>query len=131
VTLGQSITTAYRYQQDTINTIQSIFDNYLELQNNITNSFQSMFSRFNSNISNNKSYWNNFLFPQQYTDESNKTIRNITDNTTNCTQRLYDFALTYTENFNKSIEIVQRYYNESVQNYFDFVNKIGRSYSNQ
>jgi hypothetical protein len=55
----------------------------------------------------------------------------MTDHTINCTQRLNDIALTSTETFNKSIEIVQKYYNESVQNYFNFVNKIGRSYYNQ
>ena len=128
--LGQSINTANRYQQETINTMQSIFNNYLELQKNITNTFQSIFTRFVNDTSNNKSYWNNFQFPQEYTDTSNKTNQNITGNTIKCIQRVYDFALTYTENFNKSIEIAQRYYNESVQNYYNFVNKIGRYYSN-
>jgi hypothetical protein len=33
-----------------------------------------------------------------------------------------------TENFNKSIEIAQKYYNDNLQNYFNFVNKIGKSY---
>ncbi|HEX5187386.1 MAG TPA: hypothetical protein VFV86_10905 [Nitrososphaeraceae archaeon] len=33
-----------------------------------------------------------------------------------------------TETFNKSIEIAQNWYNESSENYFNLVNKIGRSY---
>jgi hypothetical protein len=34
--------------------------------------------------------------------------------------------VTSTESFNKSIEMAQKYYNEAVQNYLNFVNKIGR-----
>ena len=66
--------------------MQSIFNNYLELQKNIANTFQSMFTRFVNNTSNNKSYWNNFQFPQEYTDTPNKTNQNITGNTIQCTQ---------------------------------------------
>jgi hypothetical protein len=125
--LDKSIDTANRYQKQTIDTAQSIFNNYLELQKNIVNNFQSVFYRFLDNTS--KSYWNNFQYPRQYTDAYNNTNQTITNNTTNYTQRVNDFALTSTETFNKSIEIAQKYYNESVQNYFNFVNKIGRSYS--
>jgi hypothetical protein len=35
-----------------------------------------------------------------------------------------------TETFNKSIEIAQKYYNDSIQNFFNFLKKIERS-SNQ
>ena len=52
----------------------------------------------------------------------------MTDNTVNATRRINDVVFASTETFNKSIEIAQKYYNESVQNYFNFVNKIGRSY---
>jgi hypothetical protein len=127
--LDKNIDTANRYQQETTNTSQSIFNNYIELQKNIANTFQSAFSRFLDNTS--KSYWNYFQYPQGNTDTYKNTNQTIADNTTNYTQRVNDFALIYAENFNKSIEIAQKYYNESVQNYFDFVNKITRSYSNQ
>jgi hypothetical protein len=126
--LEKSIDTSKNYQQETFNTIQSISNRYFELQNNILNTYQSTFSRYLDDVS--KSNWNNFRFPERYSDIYNKTNQNVTDPAINCTQRLNDFALTYTENFNKSIDIAQRYYNESVQNYFDFVNKITR-YSNQ
>jgi hypothetical protein len=127
----KSINTANRYQQETINTIQSMSNNYVELQKNFLNSFQSVFSRFLNDTYNNKSYSNNFTSPQQYTDAYNKTNQTITNNTINCTRRLNDFAVTSTESFNKSIEIAQKYYNESIQNYINLVNKVGRSYSNQ
>jgi len=57
--------------QETFNTIQSISNNSIELQKNILNTYQSTFSRFLNDIS--KSYWNNYLYPQRYTDMYNKT----------------------------------------------------------
>jgi hypothetical protein len=48
----------------------------------------------------------------------------VTGNTLNATRRINDVVLASAETFNKSIEIAQKYYNESVQNYFNFVNKI-------
>lgn len=69
------------------------------------------------------------MYPQRYTYVYNKTNQNITDNTVNTTRRINDFVLGYTETFNKSIEIAQKYYNESVQNYFNFVNKFQKSYN--
>jgi len=111
--------------------MQSISNSYGELQNNILNTYKSVFSRFLDGVSN-KSNWNNFGFPERYIDVYNKTNQTITDNNTiNCTGRLNEFALTSTESYNKSIEIAQKYYNEFVQNYFNFVNKIGKSYYNQ
>ena len=55
----------------------------------------------------------------------------MTDNTVNATRRINDFVLASAETFNKSIEIAQKYYNESAQNYLNFVNKIEKSYYNQ
>jgi hypothetical protein len=121
----KNIDTANRYQQQTVDTVQSILNNYVELQKNIANTFQSAFSRFLDNTS--KSYWNNFQYPQRYTDTYKNTNQTITENTTNCTQRMNDFALASIESFNKVIEIAQRYYNESIQNYLEFINKVGRS----
>ena len=46
----------------------------------------------------------------------NKSNQNVTDSTVNCIWRINDdIALASTETFNKSIEIAQKYYNESVQ----------------
>ena len=108
--LDKSIDASNKYQQETINT------------------FQSVFSKFLDNTS--KSYWNNYLYPQRYTDVYNKTNQNVTDNTVNATRRINDIALASTETFNKSIEIAQKYYNEAAQNYLNFVNKIEKSYYN-
>ena len=126
--LDKSIDTSNKYQQETINTIQSITNNTIELQKNFANTFQSVFSKFIDDTS--KSYWNNYLYPQRYTDVYNKTNQNVTNNTVNATRRVNDVALASAETFNKSIEIAQKYYNETVQNYLNFVNKIEKSYYN-
>ena len=126
--LDKSINTTNKYQQETINTIQSITNNTIELQKNFANTFQSVFSKFIDDTS--KSYWNNYLYPQRYTDVYNKTNQNVTNNTVNATRRINDIALASTETFNKSIEIAQKYYNEAAQNYLNFVNKIEKSYYN-
>jgi hypothetical protein len=147
--LDKSIDTANKYQQESINTIQSFSNNYIELQKNLLNTFHSVGSKFLDDALD-KSYWNNFIYPERYTDIYNKTNQNITDKTVNATRRLNEFVLTSTETFNKSIEIAEKYYNESVQNtfnksieiaekyynestqkYFNFVKKIGKSFSNQ
>ena len=78
-----------------------------------------------------KSYRNNSPSPQKYTDIYNKANKTITDNTINSTNKINDVVLGSTESFNKSIEIAQKYYNESIQNYFNFLKKIERSSINQ
>src|SRR5687767_1013222 len=126
--LDKSIDTSNKYQQESINTIQSITNNTIKLQRNFANTFQSVFSKFIDDTS--KSYWNNYLYPQRYTDVYNKSNQNVTDNTVNATRRINDIALASAETFNKSIEIAQKYYNEAAQNYLNFVNKIEKSYYN-
>ena len=126
--IDKSIDTSNKYQQESINTIQSITNNTIELQKNFANTFQSVFSKFIDNTS--KSYWNNNLYPQRYTDVYSKTNQNVADNTVNATRRINDVALASAETFNKSIEIAQKYYNETAQNYLNFVNKIEKSYYN-
>ena len=64
--------------------------------------------------------------PQRYTDIYNKTNQTIRDNTVTATNRINDAVLAFTETFNKSIEIAQKYYNDSIQTYFNFLKKIER-----
>jgi hypothetical protein len=126
--LDKSIDTSNKYQQENIDTIQSITNNTIELQKNFTNTFQSVFSKFLDEAS--KSYGNNYLHPQRYTDVYNKTNQYVTNTTVNATRRINDIALASAEAFNKSIEIAQKYYNEAAQNCLNFVNRIEKSYYN-
>jgi hypothetical protein len=128
--LEESIDTVNKYQQESINTVQSISNNYIELQKNLLNTFHSVSLKFLDDALN-KSYLNNFIYTQEYTDAYYKTNKNITDNTVNATRRINEFILVFIETFNKSIEIAQRYYDNSVLNYVTFLNKIGKSFSNQ
>ena len=73
--------------------------------------------------------WNNFIIPSKYTNVYNKINQNLTDNTTNAINPVNDIILGYSEIFNKSIEVSQKYYNDSVQYYFNFINKVERPYN--
>jgi hypothetical protein len=103
--LEKNINIANKYRQQNIKTIQSISSNYVE------------------------SYWSKFIYPQGYTDVYSNTNENITNNTINATRRINDYVLEYTETVNKCMEIAQKYYNDSVQNFFSFVNEVQKSYS--
>jgi uncharacterized protein YlaN (UPF0358 family) len=117
--IDKSIDTTNRYQQMTIHTIQSISNNYIELQNNILNIYQSAFSRFINDTFNNKSYWNNFVIAEQTFNIYNKISQNIIDNTINNTRTIHEFIVENIETFSKSIEIAQKYYNNGIKNYFN------------
>ena len=62
--------------------------------------------------------------PQRYSEAYNKNNQNAIDNTINATRKSHELILASTESFNKSIEISQEYYNDSVKNYFNFVNRL-------
>lgn len=127
--LEKSIDLADKYQQQIINTIKAISNNFVEAQKNFLYNYQPEFSKYlDDTYTTTKSLWKNFRLPENYANVYNKTYHKITDHTINCTERVNDFALISSETFDKSIEIAQKYYNELVENYFNFVNKIGRSY---
>ena len=124
VSLEKSLDTANSYQQQNINTIQSISNNYIKLQKNILNTYQSVFSKFID-----KSYWNKFIDPQGYTDVYNNTNQNITDNTINAIRIINECVFVYTKTVNICMEIAQKYYDDSVQKFFSFVNNFLSFYS--
>ena len=61
----KSIDGSNKYQQQTINRVQTMLSNYMELQNNIFNNYQAIFSKLIDDTS--KSYWNNFINGERYT----------------------------------------------------------------
>jgi hypothetical protein len=125
----KSIDITNRYQQQIIKAIKATADNYNQLQKNMLNTYQSAFSKFiNDTSDNNKSY--NFAVLEQVKVYS-KINQSIIDSSINNTRTIHEFLAEYTEIFNKSIELAQEYYNDEIKNYFNFVNNIGKSYSNQ
>jgi hypothetical protein len=128
--LENSVDTFRKYQEQINKTIQEVTQNSIELQKNILNTYQSSYAQFWDNINNN-SYWKNFNIPQRYSETSDTVNKNIQNCTVNATNFLNEIAVSGMENFNKSVELTQRYYNDIVQNNFNYTQKIGRSYNRQ
>jgi hypothetical protein len=123
--IEKNLKIANLYQEQIYNIIKRLSDNYIEAQKNFLYNFQPEFSRFLDKIYN-KYNWTDFRFSERYTNIYNKTNQNISDQAITCSQRLNNFALISTESFKKSIEITQKYYDEYIQNYLNFINKTGR-----
>ena len=117
-------------QEQISKTIQEILNNTIELQKNVFDTYQSSYTQFFDNINNN-SYWKNFNIPQRYSETYNTLNKNLQDYTVNATNCINKIAVGSIENFNKSIELTQRYYNDIVQNNFDYARKIERSSYNR
>jgi hypothetical protein len=123
--LDKSIDITNRYQQQIIKSIKATTDNYSQLQNNILNSYQSAFSKFiNDTSDNNKSY--NFAALEQL-KMYNKINQNVIDSTINTTRTTHELLTEYIEIFNKLIELGQEYYSDGIKNYFKFGKKIERT----
>jgi gas vesicle protein len=120
-----------RKNQEQINkTIQEISKNAIEFQKNVFDTYQSSYAQFFDNFNNN-SYWRNFNIPQRYSETYDTLNKNIQNYTVNATNFINEIAVGGIENFNKSIELTQRYYNDIVQNNFNYVQKIERSCNRQ
>ena len=121
----------FRKSQEQINkTIQEISSNVIELQKNVFDTYKSSYAQFFDNINNN-SYWTNFNVPQRYSETYDTISKNIKDYIVNVTNFINEIAVGGIENFNKSIELTQRYYNDIVQNNFNYAQKIERSVNRQ
>ena len=115
------------YQEQISKTTQEASYNVIELQKNIFNTYQSSYSQFLNNI--NKSYWQNFKIPERYSETYNSLNKNIQDGTVNATNFINEVIVGSVENFNKTLELTQRYYNDILQNNFNYARKIERSYN--
>ena len=73
----------------------------------------------------------NFNIPQRYSETYDTISKNIRDGTVNATNFINEIAVGSTENFTKAIELAQRYYNDIVENNFNYVRKIERSFNRQ
>jgi hypothetical protein len=115
-----------RYQEQINKTIQETSNNAIELQKNFFNTYQSSYAQFFDNI--NKS-WKNYNIPERYSETHNTIDKNIQDYTVNSTNFVNELISGGIENFNRLIELTHRYYNDIVQNNFNYARKIERSYS--
>jgi hypothetical protein len=70
------------------------------------------------------------MIPERYGDVYNKFNKNVSDSITNSTKIINDIVIGNVEIINRSIEVTQKFYNDSIQNYFNYVRKIEKSYNN-
>jgi gas vesicle protein len=124
-----NVETLRKNQEQFGKTSQEISNNTVELQKNIFDAYQSSCVQFFDNINN--SYWKNFNTPQRYSEIYNTLNKNIQDNTVNATNFINEITVGGIENFNKSLELTQRYYNDIVQNNLNYTQKIERSFNRQ
>jgi hypothetical protein len=118
---NKSIDITNRYQQQINKAIKTTIENYYQLQKNILNTYQSAFSKFNNDTSdNNISY--NFAVLEQL-KFYNKINQNMIDSTINSTRTIHEFFAEYADIFNKSMEIGQEYYSDGIKNYFNISKK--------
>ena len=121
-----------RKNQEQINkTIQEVSTNTMEFQKNVLDTYQSTYSQCWDNINKNNSYWRNFNKPERYSVTYKTLNKNIQDYTINATNSINELFIGGIENFNKSIELTQRYYNDIVQNNVKYIQKVERSYIRQ
>jgi hypothetical protein len=124
----KNVDTFSDFQEQISKTIQETSNNAIELQKNVFNTYQSSYAQFLDNI--NKS-WKNFKIPERYSETYNTINKNIQDYTVNATNFINEIAVGGIENFNKSIELTQRFHNDVVQNNFNYARRIERSYNNR
>jgi nitrate/nitrite-specific signal transduction histidine kinase len=93
--------------------------------------FENHQAQFFDNI--NKS-WKNFNIPQRYSETYNTINKKIQYYTSNATNFINEITVGgCIENFNRLVELTQRYYNDVdvVQNNFNYARRIERSYKRQ
>ena len=124
----QNVDTFRKSQEQISKTSQEISNNAIELQKNVFDTYQSAYAQFFDNI--NKA-WKNFNIPQRYSETYNTLNKNIQDYTVNSKNFVNELIAGGIENFNKSIELTQRYYSDIVQNNFNYARRIEKSYNRQ
>jgi len=115
------------YQEQISKTTQEASYNVIELQKNIFNTYQSSYSQFLNNI--NKSYWQNFKIPERYSETYNTLSKNIQDSTVNTTNFINEIFVCNVENVKKSLELTQRYYDDTMRITSNYVRKIESQYN--
>lgn len=74
--------------------------------------------------------YNNREILSKYTETYNIINKNITENVTNRTNFINEDVIENIESFYKSIEIIQKYFNNAIQNYFNYLRNLERSITN-
>ena len=97
----------------------------MEVQNNILNTCQSIFSKF---IDDNYKSLNNFIIGERYVGAYKMNDHNESNNSKDVTRTINYCMLKYTT-FNKSLEQIKKYYKNDIQNYFNIIKISEKSYN--
>ena len=103
-----------------------MLSNYMEVQNNILNTCQSIFSKF---IDDNYKSLNNFIIGERYVGAYKMNDHNESNNSKDVTRTINYCMLKYTDTFNKSLEQIKKYYKKDIQNYFNIIKISEKSYN--
>lgn len=98
----------------------------MEVQNNILNTCQSIFSKF---IDDNYKSLNNFIIGERYVGAYKMNDHNESNNSKDVTRTINYCMLKYTDTFNKSLEQIKKYYKKDIQNYFNIIKISEKSYN--
>lgn len=111
------IKTMKENQNKIITTAKETSNNYMELQKNVINLFQSVayFPFFNLSISS----LEDFNIPERYFKTYNTINKNILDDTTNIANVANQVSLSGIQKIIKITELTQKYYNDIFQYYFN------------
>ena len=104
-------------QNKIITTAKETSNNYIELQKNVVNLFQSVayFPFFNLSTSS----LEDFNIPERYFKTYNTINKNILDDTTNIANVANQVSLSGIQKIIKITELTQKYYNDIFQYYFN------------
>jgi ABC-type transporter Mla subunit MlaD len=125
-TFEKSADTFGKNQDQIAKTSKEITDNFVELQKNVFNNYQSSYLQF---LDNAFKSWVDFNIRERYSETYNTLNKNTQEGTVNATKFINEIAVGGVEHFNKLVELTQKYYNDIVQNNLNYVKKIERSYN--
>ena len=70
-----------------------------------------------------------FKIPERYSETYDTLNKNVQEYTVNAINFVNKIVVGGIENFDRTIELPQRYYNDMMQNNFNYARKIERSFS--
>ena len=107
------------YQQTIKKTMKEIKSNFMEEQNNIINTYHSIYSKQLDEIIDDS--FNNPKTMEEYSNTCNEIIRNLMNKQDNPTRIINNIMDKNMDTFLKSIEIAQKFYRDVVQSYCNYI----------
>ena len=107
------------YQQTIKKTMKELKSNFMEEQNNIINTYHSIYSKQLDEIIDDS--FNNPKTMEEYSNTCSEINRNLRNNQNNTTRIINNIMDKNMDTFLKSIEITQKFYRDVVQSYCNYI----------